>query len=83
MYVNIRFATEKDLEILEEYRGRGIGTKMLEFLESFLLSNGRRVLLSSSQVNEIEPQAWHRLRGFKECGILFGINEGGVGYLYK
>lgn len=68
--------------IKKEFRGNGIGTKMLKFLESFLLSKGYRLLLSSSQVNEIEPQSWHRSKGFEECGILSGINEGGIGEVF-
>jgi GNAT superfamily N-acetyltransferase len=68
--------------INKEFRGNGIGTKMLKFLESFLLSKGYKLLLSSSQVNEIEPQSWHRSKGFEECGVLLGINEGGIGEIF-
>lgn len=41
-----------------------------------------RALYSSSQVDEGEPQAWHRHMGFVECGILAGVNEGGVGEVF-
>ena len=36
----------------------------------------------SSQVDEAEPQAWHRHIGFVECGILAGLNEGDVGEVF-
>ena len=39
-------------------------------------------LYSSSQVDEPPPQAWHRHMGFQECGIIAGINEGGVGEVF-
>lgn len=65
-----------------EYRGRGIGTLMLNYLIDFLKMNGFEILLSSSQVDEVAPQHWHRKRGFSECGILNGINEGGIGEVF-
>jgi N-acetylglutamate synthase-like GNAT family acetyltransferase len=65
-----------------KYRHRGIGTTILKFLEAFLLAKGYKTLLSSSQVNEEGPQAWHRSKGFDECGILSGINEGGIGEVF-
>lgn len=65
-----------------EFRGKGIGTLMLNYLVDFLQINGFEILLSSSQVNEAEPQTWHRKMGFVECGILSGINEGGVGEVF-
>ncbi|OGO77137.1 MAG: GNAT family N-acetyltransferase, partial [Clostridiales bacterium GWB2_37_7] len=65
-----------------EFRGRGIGTLMLNYLIEFLQLNGYETLLSSSQVNEAEPQMWHRKKGFVECGIINGINEDGVGEVF-
>jgi len=64
------------------HRGRGIGTAVLRFLENYLRERGCRFLLSSSQVNEPEPQAWHRAVGFRECGIIAGINDGGIGEVF-
>ena len=65
-----------------EFRGKGIGTLLLNYLIEFLQLNGFETLLSSSQVNEAEPQMWHRKMGFVECGILSGINEGGIGEVF-
>jgi len=64
------------------YQQRGIGRAMLHFLEAFLRSKGYKILLSSSQVNEPSPQAWHRAVGFEECGILAGVNEDGIGEVF-
>ena len=64
------------------HRGRGIGRAVLQFLEAHLRDRGYPFLLSSSQVNEPEPQAWHRAVGFRECGIIAGINDGGIGEVF-
>jgi len=64
------------------HRGQGIGTAVLAFVEAHLRDGGHCFLLSSSQVNEAEPQAWHRAVGFRECGILSGINDGGIGEVF-
>jgi predicted GNAT superfamily acetyltransferase len=68
--------------VVEQRRGQGVGRAMLDFLEAHLRGAGYRLLMSSSQVNEPEPQAWHRHMGFEECGILTGINAGGVGEVF-
>jgi GNAT superfamily N-acetyltransferase len=68
--------------VQEEYRRRGVGRGLLRFAEQHLREQGYRQLLSSSQVNEPAPQAWHRAVGFRECGVLNGINSGGVGEIF-
>lgn len=68
--------------IIDEYRKAGVGRKMLEFLEEHLRTHGYDVLMSSSQANEPEPQAWHRAIGFEECGMISGLNEGGIGEIF-
>jgi ribosomal protein S18 acetylase RimI-like enzyme len=68
--------------VVEQHQRQGIGRAMLDFLEAYLRGAGHSVLMSSSQVNEPEPQAWHRHMGFEECGILAGINPGGVGEVF-
>jgi N-acetylglutamate synthase-like GNAT family acetyltransferase len=65
-----------------ECRGKGIGRSLLEFLEEHIRSQGIKVLYSSSQVNEAEPQKWHKYMGFKECGIINGINSGDIGEVF-
>ena len=63
------------IHVDEKYRKKGIGIKMIEFLQEYLRREGHRVLYSSSQANEPDPQAWHRRIGFEECGYIAGINH--------
>jgi N-acetylglutamate synthase-like GNAT family acetyltransferase len=63
-------------------RRRGVGRGLIAFLTRELAGRGHAVLYSSSQADEPEPQAWHRHMGFVECGILNGVNEGGVGEVF-
>ena len=66
------------IRVLPDYRRLGVGTALLEFLEEELRGAGHSFLLSSSEADEPEPQAWHRRMGFSECGRLEGVNAGGV-----
>jgi len=77
--------------INEEYRRKGVGTAMVDFLEEYLLKHkghkvftcdGDALLYSSAEATAIESQAWHRAVGFKECGIIAGCNEGGIGEIF-
>ena len=56
----------------------GVGRSMLGFVLEFLARGNHDLLYSSSQADEPEPQAWHRHMGFQDCGVITGINEGGV-----
>ncbi len=70
------------IHVLPAYRRQGTGRALLSFLESYLRREGHATLYSSSQADEPEPQAWHRHMGFEECGIINGINDGGVGEIF-
>jgi len=65
-----------------DYRGKGLGRRLLRFVEEHIKKKGLKLIYSSSQVNENSPQEWHRKMGFKECGIINGINEGNIGELF-
>lgn len=67
------------IQVLEPHRRAGVGRALLAHAEAEAFGRGHSVLYSSSQVDEPEPQAWHRRMGFVECGLLAGVNEGGVG----
>lgn len=69
------------ITIEEGYRRKGVGSAMIKFLEDHLIKNGHKVLHSSSQVDEPEPQIWQRKIGFEECGIIAGMNDG-VGEIF-
>lgn len=64
------------------FRKRGYSHAILGTLESHLRRRGCEVLYSSSQVDEPEPQAWHRHMGFEVCGMIDGLNEGGIGEMF-
>lgn len=68
--------------VVEPYRLTGVGRAILAHVETEIASQGHAVLYSSSQVDEPEPQAWHRRMGFEECGLISGLNEGGVGEVF-
>jgi N-acetylglutamate synthase-like GNAT family acetyltransferase len=69
------------IRVAAEHRGKGVGKAMLRYTEDQLREKGHEELYSSSQVNEAEAQRWHRGEGFEECGMIAGINEGGIGEL--
>jgi ribosomal protein S18 acetylase RimI-like enzyme len=62
------------VNVNEKYRSKGVGSAMIRFLAEHLIKQGHKVLYSSSQSNEPEPQEWHRAVGFEECGYIAGIN---------
>ncbi len=64
------------------YRRMGVGRAILDFTLAYLSQNNHQWLYSSSQADEPEPQAWHRHMGFEDCGIITGINEGGVSEIF-
>ena len=64
------------------HRQMGVGRAMLDFTLGYLSENNHEWLYSSSQADEPEPQAWHRHMGFQDCGIITGINEGGVSEVF-
>jgi predicted GNAT superfamily acetyltransferase len=68
--------------IKEECRKRGLSRVLLGYLEAYLQAHSFDVLYSSSQMDEPEPQAWHRHLGFTECGVIAGLNDGGIGEVF-
>ena len=72
-----------DLIIIDAaYQKRGLSHHLLGFVEADLRGRGYDVLYSSSQIDEPIPQAWHRHVGFEECGVINGLNEGGIGEVF-
>ncbi|MEM1095949.1 MAG: GNAT family N-acetyltransferase [Bacteroidota bacterium] len=68
--------------VLRPHRRAGVGRALLAHVEGEVARQGHAALYSSSQVDEPEPQAWHRRMGFEECGVLAGVNEGGIGEVF-
>lgn len=70
------------VRVLEPHRRSGVGRALLAYAEAEASAQGHAALYSSSQADEPEPQAWHRRMGFEECGMLAGLNEGGIGEVF-
>ena len=70
------------VRVLAPHRRVGVGRALLAHVEAEMSRQGHAALYSSSQADEPEPQAWHRWVGFEECGLLAGLNEGGVGEVF-
>jgi GNAT superfamily N-acetyltransferase len=60
--------------VKKEFRKKGVGRKLLAFLEKFLVKEGYSYLFISSEEDEKKPQAWHKKMGFFKCGVLSSIN---------
>lgn len=70
------------IHIESNFRKRGYSRILLGYLEEHLRRGGYDVLYSSSQVDEPEPQGWHRHMGFEACGLINGLNQGGIGEVF-
>jgi len=68
--------------VREEHRKSGIASRLLEALahEPLVLAAG--FIMSSSQLDTLPAQEWHRRRGFNEIGILTRLNAGEVGEVF-
>ena len=60
-----------------KFRRKGIARSLLAGFEDVLRKKGCDRILSSSQSNEAEPQAWHLKCGFVQTGVISRINEDG------
>ena len=69
------------IEIEAPHRKKGYSRRLLEFLKGHLREQGFVALLSSSQTDQPEPQAWHRHMGFKSNGIIENVMDDNVGEL--
>ena len=70
------------IRVLVAHRRSGVGRVLLAYVEAEVAARGHSVLYSSSQADEPEPQAWHRRMGYEECGLLAGVNAGGIGEVF-
>jgi predicted GNAT superfamily acetyltransferase len=68
--------------IQKEYRKKGHSRRLLNYVEVHLSQAGHAWLYSSSQADEPEPQAWHLHVGFKQCGVINGINAGDIDEIF-
>lgn len=61
------------IAVKEPYRYKGVGRALLTFLENHARKQDQKFILSSSQADEAEPQAWHRHVGFIDAGALLNL----------
>lgn len=54
----------------DRFRSRGIGRELIRCLEDHARSRGERMIMSSSQADEPDSQAFHRKIGFRDAGAL-------------
>ena len=72
-----------DLIIIDAaYRKLGLSHILLGFVEEHFRKQGYTILYSSSQLDEPAAQTWHRHMGFEECGMINGLNPGGLGEVF-
>lgn len=62
------------LYFLEEYRGRGYGTKLVTFWENQMRNQGYHLVMTSSQSHET-AQHFYRKLNYKDSGALLLKNE--------
>lgn len=62
------------LTVIEEYRGRSIGTELIAYWENILRDRGFSEVLTSTLANE-RSQFLYRKLGYQDCGALLFPNE--------
>jgi len=62
-----------------EHHKKGYSRQLLDFLKEHLRNQSYVALLSSSQTDEPEPQAWHVYMGFTTNGIIENIADDNIG----
>jgi len=68
--------------VQEKWRGQGIGTSLLQFLEKELRSNHAGWLLSSSEASNSRAIEWHKKRNFLPAGYWEGTHKDGSNELF-
>lgn len=56
--------------VLANRQRSGVGTALFRHWETAMRDAGATLLMTSSQSDEAEPQAWHHRNGFRDAGSL-------------
>lgn len=85
-HILVRPASLEDVpfvESIEVSHGVPVG-RLRQKVENgdIIVAEDHGFLLSSCELDEPEPQAWHRKMGFTDCGVLFGLSPGRYGDLF-
>jgi len=67
----ISIAEINDLLVTPEYQGRGIGLRMLEYVEKKARERGADILRSETGIENIPSRKLHEKFGFQTCRVLF------------
>jgi N-acetylglutamate synthase-like GNAT family acetyltransferase len=70
------------LNFLEDYRGKGYGTEIVEYWEAEMKKSGHQFILTSSLANE-QAQHFYRKLGYIDSGALFLPGEAAEIVFYK
>ena len=62
------------LYFLEDYRGKGYGTQLVDFWEEEMRNKQYKTVMTSTQSNE-QAQFFYRKNGYVDCGALLLSNE--------
>ncbi|MDE5671557.1 MAG: GNAT family N-acetyltransferase [Eubacterium sp.] len=62
------------LYFLEEYRGKGYGTQIVQFWENEMIKLGYDKVITSSQANE-SAQHFYRKLGYRDAGGFFSVRN--------
>ncbi len=64
------------IRILPDYQKQGVGTALFNFWQQEMNRQSHKLLLTSSEKDESQPQAWHIRNGFVKGGELtFGQQQ--------
>ncbi|MDJ0841652.1 MAG: GNAT family N-acetyltransferase [Acidobacteriota bacterium] len=58
------------IRVLPEYQKQGVGTALFNLWEQEMRQRNHKLLMTSAEKNELEPQTWHVRNGFTKSGEL-------------
>jgi GNAT superfamily N-acetyltransferase len=61
------------ISVEDQFKLQGIGRAMVNFLEDLARAKGQKLIMSSSQADEPQAQAFHRKVGFRDAGALVDL----------
>ncbi|MHC4499414.1 MAG: GNAT family N-acetyltransferase [Planctomycetota bacterium] len=72
-----KFPYVRQIAVRQEYRGQGIGKKLLSFAEEAVFKDSPRLFLTVTDFNSRAKRLYEKL-GYKEVGLVEGLFKDGV-----